>query len=180
MNQSHWIKDPKLQDKIRTRLTSPRLVTLPGVLEPNVRYKFVLTAKRRGGHPGYSEYQATTNSPPAGGRCEARPLSGITLETTFTFTCSAWKDPDRPLRYEFIYFTTDDDALNVVYKGVKSSQETKLPAGEKTNNFTIDFRVRVADMFGVFIEVKTPVQVQITLVFTFECVWLTCLGRLLK
>ncbi|XP_078344032.1 polycystin family receptor for egg jelly-like [Oculina patagonica] len=159
VNQSHWVQDPKLQDKIRTRLTSPRLVTLPGVLEPNARYKFVLTAKRRGGHPGYSEYQATTNSPPAGGKCEVRPLSGVTLETIFTFTCSGWKDPDRPLQYKFIYFTTDINVLNVVYNGVKSSKEAKLPAGEKTNNFTTDFRVRVADMFGAFTEVKTPVQV---------------------
>lgn len=150
----------KLEDKIRTRLTSRRLVTHPGVLEPNVRYKFVLTAKRRGGHPGYSEYQATTNSPPAGGKCEVRPLSGITLDTTFTFKCTGWKDPDRPLQYEFIYFTTDDSVLNVVYKGLKSSEETKLPTGEKTNNFTIDFRVRVADIFGSFTEVRIPVQVR--------------------
>ena len=160
VNQSHWVPDQKLQDKIRTRLTSPRLVTRPGVLKPNVRYKFVLTARRRGGHPGYSEYQVTTNSPPAGGKCEVRPLSGITLETTFSFTCSGWEDPDRPLQFEFIYFITEDDVLNVVYKGIKSSQETKLPAGAKANNFTIDFRVRVADMFGAYTEVKIPVQVR--------------------
>ena len=88
-----------------------------------------------------------------------RPLSGITLKTTFVFTCSSWEDPDRPLQFEFIYFTTKDDVLNVVYKGIKSSQETKLPAGPKANNFTIDFRVRVADMFGTYTEVKIPVQV---------------------
>ena len=137
---------------------SPRLVTRLGVLEPNVRYRFVLTAKRHGGHRGYSEYQATTNIPPNGGKCEARPLSGITVETTFTFRCSGWKDPDRPLQYEFIYFTSNN-RLNVVYKGVQPGTKTKLPAGEKTNNFTIDFRVRVADVFGAFTLVKIPVQV---------------------
>lgn len=159
VNQSHWVSDQTFQDKSRTRLTSPRLVTRPGVLEPNTMYKFVLTAQRRGGHPGNSEYQVTTNSPPAGGKCEARPLSGITLETTFSFTCSGWKDPDRPLQFEFIYFTTEDGVLNVVYKGTKSSVETKLTAGAKTNNFTIDFRVRVVDMFGAYTEVKISVQV---------------------
>ena len=158
MNQSNWIQVGKLQNKIRTRLTSPRLVTHPGVLEPNTLYKFVLTAKRRVGHPGYSEYQVTTNSPPTKGRCQASPLSGTTLETTFTFECSGWEDPDRPLQYEFIYFT-DDDFVNVAYKGMKTSTMTTLPAGEKADNFIIDFRVRVADMFGAFIEVRTPVQV---------------------
>ena len=158
MNQSDWIQVGELKNKLRTRLTSPRLVTHPGVLEPNKLYKFVLTAKRRRGHPGYSEYQVTTNIPPTKGKCQASPLSGTTLETTFTFTCSGWKDPDRPLQYEFIY-VTDDDVVNVVYKGMKSSKKTKLPAGEKTNNFTIDFRVRVGDMFGAFAEVRIPVQV---------------------
>ena len=113
-NQSRWVPDQKFQDKIRTRLTSPRLVTRPGVLEPNAMYKFVLTVQRRGGHPGHSEYQVTTNSPPAGGKCAVRPLSGITLETTFSFTCSGWEDPDRPLQFEFIYFTTEGGVLNVV------------------------------------------------------------------
>ena len=158
MNQSNWIQVSELENKIRTRLASRRLVTHPGVLEPNMLYKFVLIAKRRGGHPGYSEYQVTTNSPPTKGKCQASPLSGTTLVTTFTFTCSGWEDPDRPLQYEFIYFT-GDDIVNVAYKGMKSSKKTKLPAGEKTNNFTIDFRVRVADMFGAFTEVRTPVQV---------------------
>ena len=158
-NHTHWVPDQKFQDKIRTRLTSPRLVTRPGVLEPNAMYKFVLTVQRRGGHPGHSEYQVTTNSPPAGGKCAVRPLSGITLETTFSFTCSGWEDPDRPLQFEFIYFTTEGGVLNVVYKGIKSSVETKLTAGTKAKNFTIDFRVRVDDMFGAYTEVKIPVQV---------------------
>ena len=119
----------------------------------------MLTAQRRGGYPGYSEYEATTNSPPTGGKCEVRPLSGITLKTTFSVTCSGWEDPDRPLQFEFIYFTTEDDVLNVVYKGIKSSQETKLPAGAKADNFTLDFRVRVADVFGAYTEVKIVIQV---------------------
>ena len=50
----------------------------------------------------------------------------------------------------------------MVYKGQQSSKFTKLPVGDKANNLTIDFRVRVADMFGAFIEVKTPVQVRET------------------
>ena len=157
-NESEWIQVSDLQGKIRTRLTSPRIVTNPRVLKPNKLYKFVLTAQRHGGRAGYSEYQFATYSSPTEGKCNVTPLSGRTLETTFTFACSGWEDPDRPLKYSFIYFT-DDDFLNVVHIGMESSKKTKLPAGKKINNFTIDFRVRVADMFGAFTEVKTPVQV---------------------
>ena len=157
-NESKWIQMSYLQEKLRTRLTSPRIVTKPGVLRFNKIYKLVLTAKRRGGHTGYSEYQFATYDSPTEGKCDVTPMSGRTLETTFIFACSGWEDPDRPLHYSFIYFT-DGDFPNVVYKGMESSKKTKLPAGKKINNFTIDFRVRVADMFGAFTEVRTPVQV---------------------
>ena len=157
-NESKWIRVSDLQEKIRTRLTSPRVVLNPGVLKSNMIYKFVLTAKRRGGHAGYSEYQFATYSSPTEGKCDVTPLSGRTLETTFTFACSGWAYPDRPLQYSFIYFT-DDVFPNVVYKGMDRSMKTTLPAGQQINNFTIDFRVRVADMFGAFTEVRTPVQV---------------------
>ena len=150
-----------IQQLISTRLTSTTLVTYPGVLAPDTLYKFVFTAERPGGYPGYSEYQVTTNSPPSGGNCQVNPQSGITLVTEFTFSCSNWQDADLPLQYEFIYFS-NNDLLNVVYKGQQSSKFTKLPVGDKANNLTIDFRVRVADMFGAFIEVKTPVQVRET------------------
>ena len=158
-NESRWIQVSDLREKIRTRLTSPRVVTNPGVLKSNMIFKFVLTVKRRGGHAGYSEYQFATYSSPTEGKCDVTPLSGRTLETTFTFACSGWAYPDRPLQYSFIYFI-DDVFPNVVYKGMERSMKTKLPAGQQINNFTIDFRVRVADMFGAFTEVKTPVQVR--------------------
>ena len=157
-NESEWIQVSDLQEKIRTRLNSRRIVTKPGVLRFNKIYKFVLTAKRREGHPGYSEYQFATYGSPTEGKCDVTPLSGRTLETTFIFDCSGWEDQDRPLQYSFIYFT-DDDFPYVVHKGMESRKKTKLPAGKKINNFTIDFRVRVADMFGAFTEVRTPVQV---------------------
>ena len=86
------------------------------------------------------------------------PLSGRTLETTFTFACNGWEDPDLPLPYSFIYFT-GDGFPTVLYKGMESSKKTKLPVGHKIKKFTIDFRVRVADMFVAYTEVITPVQV---------------------
>ena len=87
------------------------------------------------------------------------PESGVTLITEYFFTCVNWTDTDVPLQYEYIYFTKNYE-LNVVYKGHKQSKLTKLPAGEKASNFTIDFRVRVADKYGAFTEVKIPVQVK--------------------
>ena len=84
--------------------------------------------------------------------------SGVALITDFTFSCNNWQVTDLQLLYEFIYLA-NNNILNVVYKGVKTSVTTKLPAGESKNNFTIDFRVRVADSLGAFTEVRTPVQV---------------------
>ena len=158
-NSSQWTEVLEIQELIITRVSSKSLVTKPGVLTPDTRYKFILTAQRPGGYRGYSEYHVTSNSPPVGGVCNVSQISGVALITEFTFTCDNWQDPDLQLQYEFIYLT-NNDLLNVAYKGVKTSVTTKLPAGEKKNDFTIDFRVRVINMLGVFTEVRTPVQVR--------------------
>ena len=157
-NSSQWADISEIQELISTQVSSKSLVTRPGVLTPNTRFKFILTAQRLGGYSGYSEYHVTSNSPPVEGVCSVSPISGVTLITKFTFTCTNWQDPDLPLQYEFVYLA-DNNILNVAYKGFKSSLTTKLPAGEKDNNFTIDFRVRVADILGAYTEVKSPVQV---------------------
>ena len=158
-DRSQWAEISEIQELIVTRVSSKSLVTRPRVLTPDTRYKFILTAQRPGGYRGYSEYHVTSNSPPVGGVCSVSPTSGVTLITEFTFTCDNWQDPDLQLQYQFIYFT-NNNLLNVAYTGVKISITTKLPAGEKKNNFSIDFRVRVINMLGVFTEVRTPVQVR--------------------
>lgn len=155
---SQWTEISQIQELISTRVSSKSLVTRPGVLTPDTRYKFVLTAQRPGGYHGFSEYHVISNSPPVGGVCNVSPTSGVTLITEFTFACNNWQDPDLQLQYEFIYLI-DDNIFNVAYKGVKKSLTTKLPAGGRKNNFTIDFRVRVADILGAYTEVRTPVQV---------------------
>ena len=158
-NSSQWAEISELQELISTRVSSKSLVTRPGVLTPDTRYRFILIAQRPGGYRGYSEYHVTSNSLPVGGVCNVSPTLGVTLITEFTFTCDNWQDPDLQLQYEFIYVTTNN-LLNVAYKGVQASITTKLPAGEMEKNFTIDFRVRVGVMLGAFTEVLTPVQVR--------------------
>ena len=158
-NHTQWTEMLEVQHSISTRMSSKSLVLKPAVLTPNAQYKFILTAQRQGGYPGYSEHHVITNSPPAGGTYSVSPSSGVTLTTEFNFTCSNWQDPDLPLQHEFIYLTSNN-LLNVVYKGAKTSVTTKLPAGENKYNFTVEFRVRVADMFGAFTEVRIPVQVR--------------------
>ena len=157
-NSSQWSEILEIQELISTRASSKSLVTRPGVLTPDTRYRFILTAQRSGGYRGYSEYHVTSNSPPVGGVCNVSQISGVALITEFTFACDNWQDPDLQLQYEFIYLTNNNH-LNVAYKGVKTSLTTKLPAGVKENNFTIDFRVRVVDILGAYTEVRTPVQV---------------------
>ena len=158
-NSSQWTEVLEIQELISTRVSSKSLVTKPGVLTPDTRYKFILTAQRPGGYRGYSEYHVTSNSLPVGGVCNVSQKSGLAFITEFTFACNNWQDSDPQLQYEFTYLT-NNNLPNVAYKGVKTSVTTKLPAGESESNFTIDFRVRVTNMLGVFTEVNTPVQVR--------------------
>ena len=158
LNITEWTEMLAIRKFISTRPSSKSFVTYPGVLKLNTRYKFILSAQRPGGYRGYSEYHVTSNSPPVGGVCNVSQISGDALITEFTFACDNWQDPDLQLQYEFIYLTRHN-LLNVAYKGVKTSLTTKLPAGERKNNFTIDFRVRVTDVLEAYTEVQTPVQV---------------------
>ena len=157
-NNTHWIRVPKLQGLLRTRMTSPRLVTKRQILSPGAVYKFSLRAKRHGAHPGLSEYEVIINTPPVGGICNVSPRSGTSLKTEFRIICSGWVDAEVPLQYEFIYFATEEFP-SVVYVGQRGRLVTHLPAGEAIKNFTVDFRVRVHDVMGAFTEIKTPTQV---------------------
>ena len=76
-NSSQWTEVLEIQELISTRVSSKSLVTKPGVLTPDTRYKFILTAQRPGGYRGYSEYHVTSNSPPVGGVCNVSQISGV-------------------------------------------------------------------------------------------------------
>lgn len=62
--------------------------------------KLVVTASRSGGRKREPlSINATTNAPPANGRCKIRPSVGYAGETQFTVTCIGYYDEDLPMNY---------------------------------------------------------------------------------
>lgn len=122
----------------------------------------VLTGRLPGYATGEAELLFTVNKPPYGGRCRVDPSHGIGDESIFSFSCTNWIDKDVPLTYEYFYRNTFGMAI-LIYRGPKQKVKTKLPVGNPTTNYTLDFAIRIADNQGAFN--TTAVKVQVNLSF---------------
>eukprot|EP00466_Bigelowiella_natans_P008611 jgi/Bigna1/136776/aug1.35_g11484 len=99
----------------QTMLQSPwngsYLVLRPSVLAPGAGYTFQLEVAMT--HlsqtvVGRAAVFIQTNAPPSLGICNASPVHGVALTTTFRLFCSGWTDVDLPLLYKFQ--TLDEDS----------------------------------------------------------------------
>ena len=94
-----------------------------------------------------SAYDFSTALPPEGGTCTIEPSSGISLRTYFNLSCSGWTSSNTPLSYQFQY-QLYNGLTSVVYHAINTSIVSRLPSGNKSNNFTLDFTVIVTDSYG--------------------------------
>ena len=53
------------------------------------------------GEYGLSFVELELNTAPAGGSCAVSPLTGVSMQTVFTVTCTGWTDVDGILSYQF-------------------------------------------------------------------------------
>lgn len=88
----------------------------------------------------------TTNSPPYPGKYVVSPTFGVQLETEFMCQAIQWEDSDLPLAYEFSY----ENPANGEYMVHRARMEitfvfSKLPAGLRQANYTLNTRVHVFD-----------------------------------
>ena len=89
---------------------SSSLVIAPNSLRPGVSYTFQLTLKSAdsSGQISSSQTSFSVNQVPNGGSCSISPLTGVTLQTIFTFTCQNWADAQAnlPLSYSLGVYDT--------------------------------------------------------------------------
>lgn len=101
------------------------------------------------GVPGMSAYNNSTALPPTGGNCSITPPSGISLKTNFNLSCSSWKSNRTPLSYEFQY-RLQNGLSSVLYRGANNTiSASRIPPGNKADNFTVKFNVTVTDSSGI-------------------------------
>ncbi|PFX14626.1 Polycystic kidney disease protein 1-like 2 [Stylophora pistillata] len=109
---------------------------------------------------GMSAYDISTALPPTGGKCLITPPSGTSLKTDFNLSCSNWKSNSSPLSYEFQY-RLQNGLSSVLYRGANNTiSASRIPPGNKADNFTVKFNVTVTDSLGISAS-PFPLTVQI-------------------
>ncbi|XP_062977569.1 polycystin-1-like [Elgaria multicarinata webbii] len=133
------------------------LVIRQGVLQDGMKYIFtVLVTQPRGQLQGESSITLTPNHPPKGGVCTLTPENNIyILETPVRFQCMGWMDEDSApvqLIYTLIAETCSPHSSHCwhscLYRGIKSSFSSFLPAGTLGNQSGIHILVELEDLQG--------------------------------
>ncbi|XP_061469355.1 polycystin-1-like [Rhineura floridana] len=134
------------------------LVIRQGVLQDGVKYTFtVLVTQPRGQLQGESSITLTPNHPPRGGVCILRPQNDIyILEMPVRFQCMGWMDEDSSPTQQLIYTLTAEMCSphsnhcwhSCLYRGIKSSFSSFLPAGTRSSQSGINILVEVEDSQG--------------------------------
>ena len=143
---------------ISSSVSFPNMVIKKDTLHGNKVYKLVVVAFLPNGIYGRASYTFQVNAPPTDGACHAKPRVGHVLTTRFKVWCTAWYDPDAPLKYEIIHVQGTLESL--LYYGGDADATVLLPLGEG-QNYTINITVRVSDRLGAAARVRLQVQVSI-------------------
>jgi hypothetical protein len=139
--------------------SSPALVINPNQLIPGESYVFSLTLTSTSDASKRTQSNAsfTIHSPPVGGRCTVSPLTGVTLQTRFSFTCFNWDGNvvSNPISFSFqVYDEGARRSVSILRSPSPSGLfETYLPVGDP-----LVVLVVVTDRFGgltnVFVRLK--------------------------
>ncbi|XP_050776798.1 polycystin-1-like isoform X4 [Gopherus flavomarginatus] len=133
------------------------LVIRQGVLRDGVNYSFTLSASQPGGElQGGSSITLTPNNPPRGGICTLTPEHNLyLLETLVSYQCTGWVDEDSSpvqLIYTLIAEQCSPNGRHCqhfcLYRGIKSSFSTFLPAATGSSRSTVNILVELEDSQG--------------------------------
>ena len=81
------------------------------------------------------------------------------MNTSFSINCTGWADPDKPLKYEFLYVNYVQES--VFYVSHDPFASVVLPTGHESNDFNLTLKMRIIDHLGAAATEKVEVKVLI-------------------
>ncbi|XP_060086124.1 polycystin-1-like protein 1 [Ylistrum balloti] len=116
---------------------------------------YVKATSKDGLAKGHAMAQFRVNQSPHQGDCSIKPDSGVEMSTEFTIFCKEWRDVEEhlPLWYEVSYNLEETDVRYVIYRGLRSSINFILPAGNPNNNHRVFVYITILDSLSG----RTPV-----------------------
>ena len=146
------------------------LVLRPNVLTAGFQYTFRLTADNLLGQ-GYSEITIIPSPEPTTGNVDIQPMTGTSLSTLFTITCTAASTSEQaqPMKYQYGIVTRLTGGVNDLSEGdvqwltgrLKTEQHTTLLPGNNRDS-NVNIVVRVTDRYGAYTDLFGMVTVQFT------------------
>jgi hypothetical protein len=118
-------------------------------LQGGVTYSFSLLCSLPS--PGSSTTAFITikiNSAPRPGRFLVNPKEGIEFSDFFTFSCSLWQDENLPLQYRFGILNPVGSQVSLVSLSELSYKKLQLPAGAKSNGYSLPCIAEIFDSLG--------------------------------
>jgi hypothetical protein len=88
------------------------------------------------------------NTAPRPGRFLVNPSEGVELSDPFTFSCSQWQDENLPLQYRFAVLTPTGSRVFFVSLSEISYKTLQLPAGDKSNGYSLSCLADIVDSLG--------------------------------
>ena len=113
-------------------------------------YRVFLTVEE-GDMRSVSHMDVFVNSPPVQGKFQVSPVEGDALVTDFSLEASGWQDEDLPVTIVFGFMDHSQTTPLRVPLGAPSEKidmTTKLPVGDRTDNFNLQVFCEVSDGLG--------------------------------
>ena len=149
------VKDFK--EKVATSLKSEILVINSNTFKISRKAYTIILEGRLGENQGRSALKRVTNAPPDAALVVTRIPGEI--RNKFNLTCVGAEDEDKPLTFEFLYGTGQDQLLPLGFGTSAELSDVSLPSGKKENNYTIYIILRVADVLGAVKELEEMITV---------------------
>lgn len=136
------------------------LVVLTSLLNSRDTYVFsLILTDSNNGFLSKASIEFARNAPPTPGQFLIDPSSGIELTTLFTFSASLWDDPDLPISYEVVYFSSSMQVVTVHDRSSYATYSSYLPAGKDVEANNLVCSLRVYDMADAYTAMNYTVTV---------------------
>jgi len=126
------------------------------------KYEFTLIGWIDGGIDGNASREVTINEPPNVGSCTASPRKGVSLDPSFTLSCTKFTDTETPLHYEFFYSKGEEYKNETLGSGEEDSRSRiTFPSGLKRIRYELSLYAKVSDSLGAsrMVEFNSSIEV---------------------
>jgi hypothetical protein len=139
--------------------STQQLLIAGSSLQPNMVYRFYLTATLVTGDSSFASITVSVNSPPSPGSFIVNPLTGEAVTDTFTLYANNWVDSDLPLTYQFGFISPSFGTfMSLQAQSEVNLVSSLLPSGSGTDS-SLSCAAQIFDSYNANTSSSRTIQV---------------------